>query len=118
MMIIGLFRYISGQLSNLDFLFEIFLKAAIEDFSLTWLESVHEIWNASHTVVNGEVNQVLVNEISIRKLLYVKVDKAVRIVGSEPCLSFIGQFRVEQKSDFLQVLFVPFNKLYFVALEI
>ncbi len=92
MVVIRLFGNIAGQLGNLDFGLEIFLKTAVKDFPLPGLETVHYMGNASHAVVNRKIDQILINEISIRKLLYVKVDEVIRVVSPQPQFPFIGHF--------------------------
>jgi len=96
---------VARQLRDFNLVLKFAFEAGEEDLPLARFEPVHQRGDGPHAVVDREVDQLLVHEVVVGKLLDV-VRKRVLSRGREPRFALVCEFLAEGQFDGL-VVFAP-----------
>ena len=71
----------TAQLRDPDLFLDVLAQAGVEDLALTGLESVDQRRDGTGTIGDREVDQLLVNEVTVRQLVHVLVQVRAGLAG-------------------------------------
>ena len=87
-MLSRMLRHLSRKLSHTDLCREITLEGSLQNLTLRSLETVHHRRNTAFQIVVGEVDEILVHKLFVRKRLACG-NHGIRILSTKPFLAVI-----------------------------